>query len=314
MRRVAVALLIVGLHQMNAGAADNPPSTTNPTTAQAPTASQASEPGTNDPARLYNLGTREYQQREYDAAVSSLERASSTSTPPLRSRIAYNLGNSFYRQAQSAEQQAPDRAASLYGQAVAQYKSALRRDPADADAQFNYELALQRMKQTQQQSQQQQQQNSKQSQNQQSSKSQSSQGSSGSSSAQPSQAGQQNGQQAEGSQGSQASSSGGSQNADSTGHNQQQAAGSQPSDASKQQANEGAKPDQSMSDHQGTVGTKDSSAQPTPSQSSAAQAGQPGSMSQEEALAILDAARRNEGGPPSTERKPAQDAPVEKDW
>ena len=99
----------------------------------------------NDPALAYNLGTQAHRRGEYAAATQALNRALAAAGPSLQGWAAYNLGNTYYRQGRAAEQAAPSEASALYTQAQEQYQSALRRNPRDRDAQYNYELVTRRL-------------------------------------------------------------------------------------------------------------------------------------------------------------------------
>ena len=106
----------------------------------------------NDAKRHYNLGTLLYRQRRYAEATDALNHAVAAAGPSLQGRAAYNLGNAQYRQGQAVEAGNPTQAMALYQQALEHYRSAIRRNPRDRDAQYNYEVVDQRAKALQQQS------------------------------------------------------------------------------------------------------------------------------------------------------------------
>ena len=100
----------------------------------------------NDPTLHYNLGTARYQQGHYDKAAESLSAAIASSGSSLQGRASYNLGNTRYRLGRAAEQTTPNQAVASYQQALEDYRLAIRQDPKDADAKYNYELAERRLK------------------------------------------------------------------------------------------------------------------------------------------------------------------------
>lgn len=95
-----------------------------------------------DPVLRYNLGAAVYQGQNFPEAVEAFGTAV-PSEEVTGNQIAYNLGNALYRNQ------------NLEG-ALEAYRQALREDPEDADARFNYELVLRQM-QSQEQNQDQQQ-------------------------------------------------------------------------------------------------------------------------------------------------------------
>lgn len=99
----------------------------------------------NDPALVYNLGTAQYQRGDYGKAAESLQRAVASSSPPLQGRASYNLGNTHYRLGHTAEPAAPNQAVVLYQNALEDYRFAMRQDPKDLDAKYNYELVEHRL-------------------------------------------------------------------------------------------------------------------------------------------------------------------------
>jgi Ca-activated chloride channel family protein len=100
--------------------------------------------GDRSPRTLYNFGTVLLAADSLDAAIDALERAGFGAAPTLRERSLYNLGLAHLRRAKRAE--ADDRANSVRG-ALAAYRELLLSHPEDADARWNYEVAL-RLKQT----------------------------------------------------------------------------------------------------------------------------------------------------------------------
>ena len=95
--------------------------------------------GDRSPRTLYNFGTVLLAFDSLDAAVDALERASFGSSPELRDRAIYNLGLAQLRRARRAE--GDERTHSVRG-ALSAYRTLLLAHPDDADARWNYELAL----------------------------------------------------------------------------------------------------------------------------------------------------------------------------
>lgn len=95
-----------------------------------------------DPAGLYNLGTALAQAGRGEEALAALRKAKGASRGDLASDAAFNAGNVLL-------------SASQWEAAASAYRDALRARPGDADAAFNYELAMKRLEQQKQQQQQQ---------------------------------------------------------------------------------------------------------------------------------------------------------------
>jgi Ca-activated chloride channel family protein len=95
-----------------------------------------------DDARLYfNLGNALAQQGKFNEAASAFERFKDQTDDPIeKAKADYNLGNIF------GNQQKWDRAAE-------QYRQALRQNPHDPDAKYNFELSNRMLEQQQQQQQ-----------------------------------------------------------------------------------------------------------------------------------------------------------------
>jgi Ca-activated chloride channel family protein len=100
--------------------------------------------GERSPRTLYNFGTVLLAADSLDAAVDALERAQFGATPSLRDRALFNLGLAQLSRARHAD--GDERMQSVRG-ALAAYRTLLLGHPQDADARWNYELAL-RLRQT----------------------------------------------------------------------------------------------------------------------------------------------------------------------
>lgn len=99
------------------------------------------------PLIRFNDANALYQSAEFQRAVDAYRGAIAAADPALEARAWYNLGNALYRQ-QEVEG------------ALEAYKEALRRNPGDADAKHNLEVALEQLQQQEQEQQQQQRQQS----------------------------------------------------------------------------------------------------------------------------------------------------------
>ncbi len=86
---------------------------------------------------LYNLGNSLIKQKKYQQALQSLRQAASKGDKGLQQSSWYNAGNALFEMGN-------------YKDSAQAYIEALRLNPADRDAKFNLELALQKMKQQKQ--------------------------------------------------------------------------------------------------------------------------------------------------------------------
>ncbi len=88
----------------------------------------------------FSAGNALYRMRHYEDAANRY-RLAAAEVGEMKQRGSFNLGNALVRAAENA----PERPALLYA-AVRAYEEALRLDPADADAKWNLELALRRLR------------------------------------------------------------------------------------------------------------------------------------------------------------------------
>ncbi len=93
--------------------------------ARAAMGNEAAEP-------VYNIANTQYRQEKYDEAVRNIDQALPLTDGDLTTDSHYNRGNYHFQQ-------------QLFDTAIEDYKAALRRDPADLDAKYNLELALQQI-------------------------------------------------------------------------------------------------------------------------------------------------------------------------
>lgn len=92
------------------------------------------------PQTLYNLGNTEFRLQEHEVAGRTLEAAAAAAGAGLDAQAYYNLGNVRF-------------ATNDFAGAVEAYKETLRRDPTDADAKVNLELALRNLQENEEEQQ-----------------------------------------------------------------------------------------------------------------------------------------------------------------
>ncbi len=109
------------------------------------------------PHLLHNLGLVFYAENQYEKAAANFSNAQKKITAPefhsaqsiqqdLTNRIAYNLGNALFKQ---AEKTSGEQSNLSYQSALENYKKAIVSDRRDLDAKYNYELTVTRLKQMQ---------------------------------------------------------------------------------------------------------------------------------------------------------------------
>lgn len=115
----------------------------------------------------YNLANAQYKQNNFAGAIENLQTIEAkTKNSDTLFNILYNAGNYYVKQAEdSLKQQNLDGTINKLETALKYYKSAIKRNPKDYQAKYNYLLTEQLLKQLKQQQQQQKQQNQQQQQN-----------------------------------------------------------------------------------------------------------------------------------------------------
>jgi Ca-activated chloride channel homolog len=95
-----------------------------------------------DSPRLhFNLGDARYKAGKYDDSLASFGQIPAGGGDTNRTaRLAYNVGNTKFRQGEAAEAKEPQKALGLWAEALVAYRRALGADPDDVDAKFNHEL------------------------------------------------------------------------------------------------------------------------------------------------------------------------------
>ncbi len=81
----------------------------------------------------FDVGDVLYKQEKYDEALKQFQEAAGTEDPALRASSFYNAGNSLFRAGKIPE-------------ALEMFKKAIVADPEDQAAKWNYELALEKLK------------------------------------------------------------------------------------------------------------------------------------------------------------------------
>lgn len=246
----------------------------------------------------FNLGAAEYRRGEYERALAAYE-AVRGSRPEEVAAAAYNAGNAFYRMGAVAEDAGDrDKALQHYAAAIAAYRRAMTADPSDVDAKHNHEVVERKIRELQQEQQRDQQQDQQQEQERR----------------QPQQGDEQSGEA------EQPDPQGPTQQEAGTGHDRQQEA-----------ADEQAGGETAPSPHPGDE--RAAGKQPHPDGAPARESGKPepterapqsgvvsgdagGEMTEQEAQALLDAARDQEVRPAEVIRR-AENTRVldpERDW
>ena len=100
----------------------------------------------------FNRGTVYYKQESFEEAVDEFRTASlKTEDPSLIAKARYNVGNCYFRMAEMAEEDGPEKQLERCRQAVAAYREARKFDPAYREAAENIEIVRRYMKKLQDQ-------------------------------------------------------------------------------------------------------------------------------------------------------------------
>ena len=103
-----------------------------------------------DAYRLHlNLGDALYQRKKYGEARKEFEPAQASETMELQAPAAYNIGNTYFKEAMQTRDQ--NQALELLKQAVASYRKTLELTPDDEDAKYNLEVVRRHLDVKQQQ-------------------------------------------------------------------------------------------------------------------------------------------------------------------
>jgi tetratricopeptide (TPR) repeat protein len=101
-----------------------------------------------NPALHYNLGDVLYQQKQYARAAAEFEKGLASDDLTLQAKSYFNLGDSHFQMAAAAGGKL-DSAEKEYRQAIQAYEASLALNPDDADARANLELARKKLQQIQ---------------------------------------------------------------------------------------------------------------------------------------------------------------------
>lgn len=94
----------------------------------------------------YNLGQALYRAKNFTESEEHFTKAQQlTKDKQLQAEAQYNLGNAAYRDGEAKMQQNPDEAKASLEKALQSYKEAMRANPKDQDAKFNYEFVKKKL-------------------------------------------------------------------------------------------------------------------------------------------------------------------------
>jgi Ca-activated chloride channel family protein len=119
---------------------------------------------TDDPRLHFNAGAAAYRNRQFDEAAKQFNATLASPDLALQGLAYYNEGNSLYHLGERSPD--PKQRTESWEKAVQDYQSAMKLNPQDTDAKFNYEFVKKRLEELKQQQQQSQQNDQDQKQNQ----------------------------------------------------------------------------------------------------------------------------------------------------
>ena len=117
-----------------------------------------------DPRLHFNAGAAAYKNRQFEEAAKRFNDALATPDLKLQQHAHYNRGNSLFHLGEAAQD--PAKRNENWQNALQDYESTLKLNPADHDARFNYDFVKKKLEELKQQQQQQQQSKSDQQKNQ----------------------------------------------------------------------------------------------------------------------------------------------------
>jgi tetratricopeptide (TPR) repeat protein len=102
-----------------------------------------------DPRLHFNAGAAAYKNREFEAAVKQFNEALAAPDLKLQALAYYNQGNSLYHLGERAPD--PAKRSESWEKSLQDYDSAMKLNPQDADAKFNYEFVKKKLEELKQQ-------------------------------------------------------------------------------------------------------------------------------------------------------------------
>lgn len=99
------------------------------------------------PLLNFNMGDAHYKAGNFADAVASYSRVATGGDVSTEAAVAFNIGNAHFQNAVAQESEKPQDALKSYAEALVAYRRAVGADPAHtADARYNYELSLKKLK------------------------------------------------------------------------------------------------------------------------------------------------------------------------
>ena len=90
------------------------------------------------PALQFDRGTAAYKAGDLDQALDAFSQATTSQDPHLRTRAAYNLGNTLFQRGAAQKEKEPK--IQEWKNALQHYEEALKVEPKNADAIYNRDL------------------------------------------------------------------------------------------------------------------------------------------------------------------------------
>ena len=106
-----------------------------------------------DPAIHYNLGTTAYKRGRYAEAISAFNQALQSDDLALQEKTYYNLGNSYYRQGETTQNNHPQKTIEHWQEALTAFRAALKLHPENEEARLNHKFVKRKLDLLQQQQQ-----------------------------------------------------------------------------------------------------------------------------------------------------------------
>jgi len=101
--------------------------------------STAADKKASDYRLKFNAGSAAFKAGEYDTAEKDFNETLKSEDLTLQQKALYNLGNTFYRKGQPLAKDSPEKAIAQWEQALKSYEGALTLNDKDADAKFNHD-------------------------------------------------------------------------------------------------------------------------------------------------------------------------------